>query len=484
MSETLAAPVAANFIAGRWSPSHSGRTYERRNPWRPSETVGEFPSSDADDVAAAIDAAAAAWPEWSGLPAARRGAILARAADAIEARAEEIAQDMTREMGKPLREARMEAGRAAVIFRFFSGEGWRPLGSVYEQSATGTSVYTRRRALGVVGLITPWNFPAAIPAWKSAPALAYGNTVVLKLAQDAPLTGLHLAHALQEAGLPDGVLNVVIGRGSDVGEPLIADPRVRAISFTGSVAVGHGVRERAARLGKRVQLELGGHNPLIVADDARLDAAVEAAYAGAFFSAGQKCTATRRIFAQEGVHDEFRTRLLARIARGKVGDPADAETEVGPLVNESQFEEVLAGIGRGRDEGGTVIAGGERADPDAYLIAPTLFEGVADDAFLSCEEVFGPVTSLYRFRTLDEAIERANAVQFGRSAGVFTSNLATAQRCVDGLEAGILHVNSQTAGADVHVPFGGVKGSGYGPHEQGRAAIEFYTEEVTVYHDV
>jgi alpha-ketoglutaric semialdehyde dehydrogenase len=484
MSETLAAPAAANFIAGAWSPSHSGRTYERCNPWRPSETVGEFPSSGTDDVAAAIDAAEAAWPEWSGLPAARRGAILARGADAIEARAEEIAHDMTREMGKPLREARMEAARAAVIFRFFSGEGWRPLGEVFEQSATGAFVYTRRRSLGVVGLITPWNFPAAIPAWKTAPALAYGNTVVLKLAQDAPLTGLHLAHALQEAGLPDGVLNVVVGRGSEVGEPLIADPRVRAISFTGSVPVGHGVRERAARLGKRVQLELGGHNPLIVMDDARLDAAVEAAYAGAFWSAGQKCTATRRIFGQQGVYEDFRARLLERIAQGKVGDPGNVATEVGPLVNERQFDEVLAGIARGRDEGGAVIAGGERADPEAYLIAPTLFEDVADDAFLSREEVFGPVTSLYRFRTLDEAIERANAVQFGLAASVFTSNLATAQRCVDRLQAGILHVNSQTAGADVHVPFGGVKSSAYGPHEQGRAAIEFYTEEVTVYHDV
>jgi acyl-CoA reductase-like NAD-dependent aldehyde dehydrogenase len=484
MSETLAAPAATNFIAGRWSPSQSGHTYERRNPWRPSETVGEFPSSGADDVAAAIDAAEAAWPEWSRLPAARRGAILARGADAIEVRAEEIAQAMTREMGKPLREARMEAGRAAVIFRFFSGEGWRPLGEVFEQSATGASVYTRRRSLGVVGLITPWNFPAAIPSWKAAPALAYGNTVVLKLAQDAPLTGLLLARALQEAGLPDGVLNVVVGRGSEVGEPLIADPRVRAISFTGSVPVGHGVRERAVSLGKRVQLELGGHNPLIVSGDARLDAAVEAAYAGAFWSAGQKCTATRRILVEEGVYEDFRARLLKRIAQGKVGNPADVETEVGPLVNEGQFDEVLAMIVRGRDEGGAVIAGGERADPDAYLIAPTLFEDVADDAFLSCEEVFGPVSSLYRFRTLDEAIERANAVRFGLSAAVFTSSLATAQRCVDGLAAGILHVNSQTAGADVHVPFGGVKGSGYGPHEQGRAAIEFYTEQVTVYHDV
>jgi alpha-ketoglutaric semialdehyde dehydrogenase len=233
-----------------------------------------------------------------------------------------------------------------------------------------------------------------------------------------------------------------------------------------------------------VQLELGGHNPLIVADDAALDAAVTAAYAGAYWSAGQKCTATRRMYVQAGVYEQFRERLLARIADGKVGDPADPATEVGPLVNEKQFEEVLAGIQRGRDQGATVLAGGERADDEGYLIAPTLFEGVADDAFLSCEEVFGPVSSLYRFDTIDEAIERANGVRFGLSASVFTTNLRTAQQCVDGLEAGILHVNSQTAGADVHVPFGGTKDSGFGPHEQGSAAHQFYTEEITVYQDV
>jgi aldehyde dehydrogenase (NAD+) len=484
MSDTIAAVGAANFIAGQWSPSRSGRTYERRNPWRPAEVVGEFPSSDADDVAAAIDAAERARPVWSGLSAAKRGAFLARAADAIDARVEEIAQDMTREMGKPVRESRLEAARAAAIFRFFSGEGWRPLGLMFEQSATGAPVYTRRRSLGVVALITPWNFPAAIPAWKTAPALAYGNTVVLKLAQDAPLTGLHIARALHEAELPEGAFNVVIGRGADVGEPLVGDPRVRAVSFTGSVPVGHGVRERAARSGKRLQLELGGHNPLIVAEDAEVDRAVEAAYAGAFWSAGQKCTATRRIYVQAGLYDEFRARLLERIAHGRVGDPTDPETEVGPIVNERQFEDVLAGIARGREQGGRLLAGGERADPDAYLIAPTVFEDVRDEDFLSCEEVFGPVTSLYRFGALDEAIERANSVRFGLSAAIFTTNLATAQRCVDELQAGILHVNSQTAGADVHVPFGGSKASGYGPHEQGRAAIEFYTEEITVYHDV
>jgi aldehyde dehydrogenase (NAD+) len=297
------------------------------------------------------------------------------------------------------------------------------------------------------------------------------------------LTGLHLARALEEAELPEGVLNIVIGRGSEVGEPLVDDTRVPAISFTGSVSIGHGVRDRAASLGKRVQLELGGHNPLIVADDAKLDAAVQAAYAGAFWSAGQKCTATRRIYVQDGVYDQFREKLLGRVEEGKVGDPADPDTEVGPIVNEAQFDSVMDGIARGRDEGGTVLTGGERADPDAFLIAPTVFENVADDAFLSCEEVFGPITTLYRYGTLDEAIARANAVRFGLSAAVFTTGLATATRCVDELQAGIIHVNSQTAGADVHVPFGGSKASGYGPHEQGRSAMQFYTEEITVYQD-
>jgi aldehyde dehydrogenase (NAD+) len=484
MAETTIAPGAANFVAGQWTASAGGRTYERHNPWRPSEVVGEFPSSGAEDVDSAVAAASDAFPEWSALPAAKRGAILIRAAEAIDARVEDIAQDMTREMGKPLRESRLEAARAAQIFRFFAGEGWRPVGEMFEQSATGSSVYTRRRPLGVVGLITPWNFPAAIPAWKLAPALAYGNTVVLKLAQDSPLTGLHLARALEEAELPEGVLNIVIGRGSEVGEPLVDDPRVPAISFTGSVPVGHGVRDRAVALGKRVQLELGGHNPLIVAEDARLDAAVQAAYVGAFWSAGQKCTATRRIYVHDDIYDDFRERLLARIDEGKVGDPSDPDTEVGPVVNETQFESVLSGVARGREEGGTVLAGGERADPDAYLIAPTVFENVSDDDFLSCEEVFGPVTTLYRYGTLDEAIARANGVRFGLSAAVFTTSIATATRCVNELQAGILHVNSQTAGADVHVPFGGSKESGYGPHEQGGTAKQFYTEEVTVYQDV
>jgi alpha-ketoglutaric semialdehyde dehydrogenase len=486
MSEVVEAPsrpAGRNYVAGEWRPAASGETYEKRNPMRPSEVVAAVASSSEQDVDAAVAAAEAAFAGWAALPLAKRASYLNAAAAALESRAEQIAQDMTAEMGKPLRESRGETARAGQILRYAASQAFLPVGEHFEQSATGATVSTRRRPLGVVGLITPWNFPIAIPVWKLAPALVYGNTVVLKLAYEAPLTGLHVAEAFAEAGLPAGVLNVLAGRGSTVGAALVRDPRIRAISFTGSVGTGHGVRDEATRLGKRVQLELGGHNPLIVLADADLGRAAEAAYAGAFWSAGQKCTATRRIYVQDGVYDAFREKLLARIERGKVGDPTDPEVEVGPIVNEQQFDGILEAIERGRREGGEVIAGGERADDEAYLIPPTVFEGVADDAFLSCEEVFGPVTSLYRFGDLDEAMRRANAVEFGLSAAIFTSDLAAATRFQSEAQAGLIHVNSQTAGAEVHVPFGGIKSSGFGPHEQGRASLEFYTDVVTVYVD-
>lgn len=486
MSELLEAatrPAFANYIGGEWQPSLAGDTYDKRSPARPADPLGAFPASGQVDVEAAVAAAGAAFPDWAATPAAKRAAILSKAAGAIEARVEQIAQDMSLEMGKPLREARLEAARAAQVFHFFAGEGWRPQGEVFEQSASGNALYTRRRPLGVVGLITPWNFPAAVPSWKAAAALVFGNTVVMKLSQEAPLSGLHLAACLEEAGIPPGVLNIIIGRGGEVGTPLVSHPEIRAISFTGSVAVGEQILAEATRQGKRVQLELGGQNPLIVLADADLDRAVDATYAGAFWSAGQKCTATRRIYVQQPVYEEFKSRLLARMARGVVGDPSDPDTEVGPLVTEKALLEVLDGIARGRAEGGTIIAGGERLGEDSNLLAPTLFEGVTDEDFLSCEEVFGPVASLYPFAELDEAIGRANAVRYGLSASIFTRDANAIQRFVEGVEAGLVHVNQQTAGADVHVPFGGVKGSAYGPHEQGRAAIEFYTDIVTVYQD-
>jgi alpha-ketoglutaric semialdehyde dehydrogenase len=486
VTETAAPPAArtfANFVGGAWRASGSGATYERRNPARRSESAGVYAASDERDAVAAVDAADGALPAWAGMPAPARGAFLARAARALESRLEEVARDMTREMGKPLREARGEAARGVAILDYFAGEGLRPLGELYQQSVTGGPVYTQRRPLGVVALITPWNFPLAIPLWKAAPALAYGNTVVLKVAQDAPRTGLHVAECFAEAALPPGVLNVLTGEGATAGAALVREPRVAAVSFTGSVAVGKEVREAATSLGKRVQLELGGQNPMLVLADADLGRAVEAAYAGAFWSAGQKCTATRRIFVEEPVYGRFRDAFLARVERGIVGDPSDPATEVGPIVNERQLEGVLAGIERGREEGGTVLAGGGRLGDDSLLVAPTVFEEVGDEAYLSCEEVFGPVVSLYRFSGLEEAIARANAVRYGLSAAIFTNDLRAVQRFVTTLGAGILHVNSQTAGAEVHVPFGGVKGSGFGPHEQGRAAIDFYTEVVTVYHD-
>jgi len=483
MTETLSATAAQNFVGGAWRASASGETYEKRNPWRPSEVTGVFAASTAEDARNAVAAARDAFPAWAALPAPARAAFFFKAADAIEARVEQIAQDMTAEMGKPLREARLESARAAAILRYSAGEAYRPAGEVYEPSVGNQTLYTRRRPLGVVGLITPWNFPVAIPVWKLAPALIYGNTVVLKLGYEAPRTGLHIAECFAEAGLPAGVLNVLTGAGSKVGAELVSDPGVRAISFTGSVAVGHAVRNEATARNCRVQLELGGHNPFIVMHDAELDRAADAAFAGAFWSAGQKCTATRRILVQDVVYDMFRQKLLDRIATATVGDPTDPATEVGPVVAEGPYTDILAAIERGKAEGGTIACGGSATNDDGYLIPPTVFENVADDAFLSCEEVFGPVTSLYRFTTLDEALERANAVEFGLSAAIFTRSLHATQRFANELQAGILHINSQTAGADVHVPFGGLKNSAWGPHEQGRAAMEFYTETVTVYQD-
>ena len=482
--EAPARPELANYVGGEWTPARSGRTYEKRNPANPAEVVGEFPASGEEDVVAAVEAAAEAFPAWSALPAAARAAVLMRAANAIEARVEEMAADMTREMGKPLREARMESARTAAIFRYFAGEAGRPKGELYEQSATGSSLYTLRRPLGVVGLITPWNFPAAIPAWKMAPALVYGNTVVLKLAQEAPLTGLHLAAALDEAGIPAGVLNVVIGRGSEVGTPLVMHPQVRAISFTGSVAVGHLVRDQATALGKRVQLELGGHNPLIVAADADLGRAVEAAYAGAFWSAGQKCTATRRIYVAAPVYDEFRQRLLARIDE-RQGRRSGRSRDRGRPAREREADERRPRRDRAGEARRRQSACRRRAH--RRRVVPRRADTVRGCGGQRDALVRRGLRSRYvalPIRTLDEAIERANAVEFGLSASIFTNSLQATQEFVKRAEAGMLHVNSQTAGADVHVPFGGIKASGFGPHEQGPAAVEFYTEIVTVYQDV
>lgn len=486
MSHVMRSPACftgRNYVGGGWRPSGCGETYTTYDPMHPARPVSVAASSTEVDVEAAVASAAAAAPGWAALSTARRGVYLTKAADALESRAEDVARDMTAEMGKPIRDARVEVAGALQILRYAAHEVFWARGEHYEQLATNGRILTRRRPLGVVALITPWNFPCLIPVRKLAPALIYGNTAVLKPAHDAPLGGLHVAAAFADAGLPPGVLNFVTGSGSTVGSALVRDPRIRGVSFTGSVATGCWVRDTATPLGKRVQLELGGQNPLVVMADADLELAVEAAFAGAYGSAGQKCTSTRRIYVQDTAYTVFRRKLLERIQRSIVGDPADPDVEVGPLVSESQFEEIMAAIDRGRQEGGTIVAGGSRADEEGYVVAPTLFEGVRDDAYLSRREVFGPVASLYRFDTLDEALERANAVEFGLSASIFTSSLSAATRFEREAQAGVIHVNSQTPGAEVHVPFGGIDSSGFGPHEQGRAAIEFFTDVVTVYID-
>lgn len=470
-----------NFIGGEWRASRTGRSYEKRNPFRPDEVVGDFPASDEGDVEEAVDAAGNAYAAWSRMVPQQRGAVLLKAAELVAARTDSIAAEMTAEMGKPLRESRGEVARGAETLRFCAGETWRAFGEIFSNSTTGSQIQAIRRPLGVVGLITPWNFPWSIPLWKAAPALAFGNTVVLKPAQEAPLTALRMAECFADAGIPAGVFNVIVGRGSEVGTPLVTHPRVRAVSFTGSGAVGHHVRDLAGAHGKRVQLELGGHSPLIVLADADLARASEAAFSGAFWSAGQKCTATRRIYVHESVYDEFRALLLERIQRAAVGDPTDLETEVGPLVNKTQMDDVLGAVERGCAEGGSIAVGGTRVGSEGFVVPPTVFENVDDDAYLSREEVFGPVTSLYPIASLDEGIGRANSTAYGLSASLFTRDLASVNRFVAGIEAGVLRVNAATAGGEPHVPFGGSKASGYGPREQGRAAREFYTESVTVY---
>lgn len=475
--------VDRNLIAGAWVPAFDGRTYERHNPAALSELIGRFPDSGRGDIHVAVEAAHAALPGWAGRRSSERASVLAAAAVLADRRAEDIARDLTRETGKPLRESRGETARLAATLRYFAADAWFPSGEVYAPSLTAGQVYTQRRPVGVVGLITPWNFPVAIPIWKLAPALVTGNTVVLKPSEEAPLSAMHLARCLVDAGLPAGVLNVVVGRGPEAGAELVAHSGVRAISFTGSVDVGRRVRHDATALGKRVQLELGGQNPLVVMADADLPRAVEAAYAGAFLASGQKCTATRRIFVQEEIYEEFRDLLLERIGRAVVGDPADPDTELGPLINRSQYDAVRGAIERGRREGGTVLAGGDDRDDDGWFVSPTLFEGIDDMAELARREVFGPVATLFRFATLEEAVARANDVDYGLSAAIFTGSLATAREFAATAEAGVIHINSPTTGAEVHVPFGGTKASGWGPHEQGRAAIEFYTDVATVYLD-
>ena len=474
MTEILSARAAQNFIGGKWSQSESGETYEKRNPWRPSEVTGVFAASTSDDARAAVGAAHDAFPAWAALPAPARAAFLFRAADAIEARVERIAKDMTAEMGKPLREARMEAARAAMILRYSAGEAYRPAGEVYEPSVGNQTLYTRRRPIGVVGLITPWNFPVAIPVWKLAPALIYGNTVVLKLGYEAPRTGLHIAECFAETGLPPGVLNVVTGAGSKVGAELVSNRHVRALSFTGSVAVGHAVRNEATARNCRVQLELGGHNPFIVMADAELDRAAEAAFAGAFWSAGQKCTATRRILVQDTVYDAFAAKLAERVAKLRIGNGLEPGVTTGPLIDEAAVKKVEEHVADAVAKGAKIMVGGKRHALGGLFFEPTILTNVNPSMKVTREETFGPVAPLFRFKDEAEAIRMANDTEFGLAAYFYARDMGRVWRVAEGLESGIVGINTGLI-STAEAPFGGVKESGLG-REGSKYGIEDYLE--------
>lgn len=470
-----------NLVDGEWVEGDD--VSENINPSNTDEVVGRYARASKADAERAIASAKAALPGWSRSGIQQRHDILKAASDEILARKEELGRLLAREEGKTLAEGIGETVRAAQIFGFFAGEALRIAGELIPSVRPGIDVTTQRQAVGVVGLITPWNFPIAIPAWKLAPALAFGNTVVLKPADLVPGSAWALADILARAGLPKGVLNLVMGRGSVVGQTILDSPDVDAISFTGSVETGKRVAQASAEHMRRFQLEMGGKNPLVVLDDADLKVAVECAANGAFFSTGQRCTASSRLVVTEGIHDSFVGALIERIQGLNVDDAVKEGTHIGPVVDATQLKQDEDYIDIGRKEGAKLAWGGERlnrATPGFYL-QPALFTETASDMRINREEIFGPVASVIRVKDYDEALTVANDTPFGLSSGICTSSLKHARHFRDNSEAGMVMVNLPTAGVDYHVPFGGRKGSSYGPREQGRYAVEFYTTVKTAY---
>ncbi|HEY0102445.1 MAG TPA: aldehyde dehydrogenase family protein [Brevundimonas sp.] len=458
------------------------RPSESLNPSDTREIVARTPDGGVAEVNAAVAAARAAFPAWSEASPEVRSDILDRAGTLVMERREALGRLLSREEGKTLAEGIGETVRAGRVLKYFAGEALRVHGRNLASVRPGVEIQTYRQAVGVFGLITPWNFPIAIPAWKAAPALAFGNTVVMKPAGPTPATAEALVAILHEAGLPNGVLNLVIGRGR-VGQAIVDHPDVDGLSFTGSQGVGAGVAAGAVKRQARVQLEMGGKNPLIVLDDADLDRAVQIALDGSFFATGQRCTASSRLIVQDGVHDRFVAALAERVAALRVGDALDPETQMGPAVSEDQMETSYRYIDIATGEGGRVVTGGERLklEKPGWYVQPTLIAETEAGMRINNEEVFGPVASTIRVRSYEEALEIANGVEFGLSAGIVTQSLKYARDFQRRARAGMVMVNLPTAGVDYHVPFGGSKASSYGPREQGFAAVEFFTQTKTAY---
>jgi len=470
-----------NYIGSEWVAGP--RSQPNINPSDTNDVVGDYTQADAAQARAAIAAAHAAWPAWSTSTPQQRADALDAAGSEILARRAELGDLLAREEGKTLPEATGEVVRAGQIFKFFAGEALRGGGEIVPSVRPGVGVEITREPLGVVSIITPWNFPIAIPAWKIAPALAYGNCVVFKPAELVPGSAWALAEILSRCGLPKGVFNLVIGRGSEIGDVLLGDERVAGVTFTGSVGTGKRVAQACVARGAKFQLEMGGKNPVIVLDDADIDVAVTSAMQSAFYSTGQRCTASSRIIVTDGIHDRFVAAMIERMKALKVDDARKPGTDIGPVVDERQLAQDLEYIAIGRGEGATLAVGGERVERDkpGFYLTPALFTQSTNAMRISREEIFGPVANVIRVKDYDEALATANDTEFGLSAGICTTSLKHATHFKRHAQAGMVMVNLPTAGVDFHVPFGGRKGSSYGPREQGRYAAEFYTVVKTAY---
>ncbi len=495
MTTTAMAPSSAqssaepktylNYIGGQWQPSASGQTFDDTNPARPSEVVARFQRSNLADVDTAIAAASAAFAAWRDVPAPERGEILLKAALILERDRDRIAAQMTREMGKPLKETQGDLQTAIDIGKYVAGEGRRAEGETVPSALRDKICLTLRQPLGVVGIITPWNFPLAIPAWKTFPALLAGNTVVLKPASDTPLSAAAMVEAFIEAGVPAGVLNLVTGPGGTLGDAIATDPRVAMISLTGSTEVGKHVAEICGRELKRCSLELGGKNAVIVMNDANLDAAVAAVAWAGFGTTGQRCTATSRVIVEQGVADEFARKLVEAAKKQRLGDGLRPETDMGPLVNQGRVAAVHEYVEIGQREGATLLIGGQPATAPELeggaFYPPTVFTNTTPQMRIAQEEIFGPVVSIIPVKDYDEAIEVANSTIYGLSCAIFTENARTVFRAMRDIQSGLVYINAGTTGAEPHLPFGGVKQSGNGHRELGWKAVEEFSEIKTVF---
>ncbi|HEV3275798.1 MAG TPA: aldehyde dehydrogenase family protein [Terriglobia bacterium] len=479
--------VYKNFINGEWVDSVSHESFEDLNPANHQELIGLFPHSTSEDVNRAVDAAREAFKCWRLLPAPKRGEILFRAARLLLERKETLAEQMTMEMGKVLNETRGDVQEAIDMTFYMAGEGRRQFGQTTPSELANKFAMTVRSPLGVCGMITPWNFPMAIPSWKMMPALVSGNTVVLKPAEDTPLSSYHLVQVLTEAGVPRGVVNLVSGDGPNAGAPLSQHKDVPVVSFTGSTAVGRLIAQACAPDFKHCSLEMGGKNIIIVMEDANLDLAVDGAVWGGFGTTGQRCTAASRIAAHKSVYHEFVSRFVDRVKSLKVGNGLDPSTEMGPCINEQQLKTVMSYVEIGKNEGAKLLTGGNRLEDGEFakgwFHAPTVFGDCAPNMRIAQEEIFGPVVSVIPIDSLEQAIDVANGVPYGLSASIYTRNVNRAFQATRDLYTGIVYVNAPTIGAETHLPFGGTKQTGNGHREAAIAAIDFFTEWKTVYID-